>query len=109
MKDIDVADIQAAVARKFSVTPKQMLSRSRHQKYIVPCQIAMYIARMHTTKSLPEIAASFDRTHATVLYGIATIKKQLAEKPSLASTVSCILEELEAIESKREIKKGESK
>ena len=96
MKDIDVADIQAAVARKFSVTPKQMLSRSRNQKYIVPCQIAMYIARMHTTKSLPEIAASFDRTHASVLYGIAAIKKHLAENPSLASTLSCILEELEA-------------
>ena len=94
MKDIDVAEIQAAVARKFSVTPKQRLSRSRNQKYIVPCQIAMYIARMHTTKSLPEIAASFNKTHAAVLYGITTIKKRLEEEPNLTSTVSGILEEL---------------
>ena len=111
MKDIDVADIQAAVARKFSVTPKQMLSRSRNQKYIVPCQIAMYIARMHTTKSLPEIAASFNKTHAAVLYGITTIKKRLEEEPNLTSTVSGILEELEAIESKRrdEVKFNETR
>lgn len=101
MKSVELAEIQATVARKFSITTDQMLSRTRNQAVIFACQIAMYIARMHTTKSLPEIAASFNKTHAAVLYGITTIKKCLEEEPNLASTVSGILEELEAIESKR--------
>ncbi len=78
-----------------------MLSRTRNQTVILACQIAMYIARIHTTKSLPKIAASFNKTHAAVLYGIRTIEKRFEEDPNLASTVSGILEELEAIESKR--------
>lgn len=101
MKSIELAEIQATVARKFSITTDQMRSGNRDQTVIFACQIAMYIARMHTTKSLPEIAASFNKTHAAVLYGITTIKKRLEEEPSLASTVSGILEELEAIESER--------
>lgn len=111
MKSVELAEIQATVARKFSITTDQMLSRTRNQAVIFACQIAMYIARMHTTKSLPEIAASFNKTHAAVLYGITTIKKCLEEEPNLASTVSGILEELEAIESKRrdEVKFNETR
>jgi len=102
MKSVELAEIQATVARKFSITTDQMLSRTRNQAVIFACQIAMYIARMHTTKSLPEIAASFNKTHAAVLYGITTIKKRLEVEPNLASTLSVILEDLEAIESKRQ-------
>lgn len=111
MKSVELAEIQATVARKFSITTDQMLSRTRNQAVIFACQIAMYIARMHTTKSLPEIAASFNKTHAAVLYGVTTIKKCLEEEPNLASTVSGILEELEAIESKRrdEVKFNETR
>ena len=72
MKGIELAEIQAAVARKFSITTDQIRSRTRNQTVIFACQVAMYIARMHTTKSLPEIAASFNKTHAAVLYGITT-------------------------------------
>ena len=102
MKSVELAEIQATVARKFSITTDQMRSRTRNQAVIFACQVAMYIAQMHTTKSLPEIAAWFNKTHAAVLYGITTIKKRLEEEPSLASTVPGILEDLEAIESKRQ-------
>ena len=77
MKRVELAEIQAIVARKFSITTDQMLSRTRNQAVIFACQIAMYIARMHTAKSLPEIAASFNKTHAAVLYGITTASRQL--------------------------------
>ena len=91
MKSVELAEIQATVARKVSITTDQMLSRTRNQAVIFACQIAMYIARMHTTKSLPEIAASFNKTHAAVLYGITTIKKRLEVEPNIASTLSGIL------------------
>ena len=54
-------------------------------------QMAMYIARKFTTKSLPEIAKQFDKTHATILHGVKTITKRLDVEPELREILSSII------------------
>ena len=83
MKKITLKEIQEVVAKKYSVTIEQILSSERTQSIVTPRQLAMYIARKFTTKSLQEIAAVFDKTHATVVHGVKTIEKRLDVEPEL--------------------------
>ena len=56
LKKLTIEEIQTAVAKKYNVTITQILSSERTQSIVTPRQLAMYIARKFTTRSLPEIA-----------------------------------------------------
>lgn len=91
LKKLTIEEIQTAVAKKYDVTLSQILSPERTQSIVTPRQIAMYIARKYTTKSLPEIAKKFDKTHATILHGVKNITKRLDVENDLKSTLAEIL------------------
>lgn len=91
LKKLTIEEIQTAVAKKYDVTLAQILSPERTQSIVTPRQIAMYIARKYTTKSLPEIAKKFDKTHATILHGVKNITKRLDVENDLKSTLAEIL------------------
>lgn len=93
MKKLNIDEIQMAVAKRYSVTMEQLLSPERTQSVVTPRQLAMYIARKFTTKSLPEIAKMFEKTHATILHGVRNIEKRLDVETDLKSTLSEILAE----------------
>lgn len=92
-KKITIEEIQTAVAAKYSVTLAQILSAERTASIVTPRQMAMYIARKFTTKSLPEIAKQFDKTHATILHGVKTIAKRLDVEPELKDVLRGIISE----------------
>ena len=71
----------------------QILSSERTQSIVTPRQLAMYIARKFTTKSLPEIAKLFDKTHATIIHGVRNIEKRLDVENDLKITLEEILSE----------------
>jgi chromosomal replication initiator protein len=77
IRKLSIEEIQSVVAKKYKVTIAQILSSERTQSLVTPRQLAMYIARKHTTKSLQEIATCFDKKHATILHGVKTIEKRL--------------------------------
>ena len=93
MRKLNIDEIQAVVAKKYSVTMEQLLSPERTQSVVTPRQLAMYIARKFTPKSLPEIAKMFDKTHATILHGVKNIEKRLDVEPELKSSLAEILAE----------------
>lgn len=64
-----VNDIIRAVCRHFNITGTQIKSSRRTKDIVYPRQIALCLARRHTTRSLPEIGRLFGyRDHTTVLY-----------------------------------------
>ena len=93
MKKLNIEEIQATVAKKYSVTIAQILSAERTQSIVTPRQLAMYIARKFTTKSLPEIAKLFEKTHATIIHGVKNIEKRLDVEADLKATLAEILSE----------------
>ena len=93
LKKLTIEEIQAAVAKKYSVDIKQILSPERTQSLVTPRQLAMYIARKFTTKGLPEISKLFEKTHSTVLHGVRNIEKQLDVDEELRSNLEEILSE----------------
>ena len=93
MKKLNIEEIQALVAKKYSITMEQLLSPERTQSVVTPRQLAMYIARKFTTKSLPEIAKMFEKTHATIIHGVRNIEKRLDVEADLKASLAEILAE----------------
>ena len=93
LRKLTVQEIQQSIAKRYNVSIDQILSSERTQSLVTPRQMAMYISRKFTQKSLPEIAKSFDKSHATILHGVKTIEKRLEVEPDLKSTLDEILSE----------------
>ena len=79
---VTVEAIQSASCKYFKINKNEMLS-SRRSRYLVrPRQVAIYLTKMLTSKSLPEIGRYFaNRDHTTVIHSVKTIEK-LKEKDS---------------------------
>lgn len=93
-KKITVEEVQNCACRKFAVSISQILSPERTQSIVTPRQLAMYISRKFTTRSLPEIAKSFNKSHATIIHGVKNISKRLDVEPELRKTLEEILSDL---------------
>ena len=93
LRNLTIEEIQTAVAKKYNVTMAQILSAERTQSLVTPRQMAMFISRKLTTKSLQEIAIAFDKKHATILHGVKTIKQRLENEIELKNTLSEIITE----------------
>ena len=79
-KIITVDKIQNTVANFFNIPLVEMLSQRRSRPLARPRQIAMYLAKKMTTRSLPEIGRRFaNRDHTTVIHAVKTITR-LSEK-----------------------------
>ena len=79
-KIITVDKIQNTVANFYNIPLAEMLSPRRSRPLARPRQIAMYLAKKMTTRSLPEIGRRFaNRDHTTVIHAVKTITR-LSEK-----------------------------
>jgi len=79
-KIITVDKIQNTVSHFFNISLTDMLSQRRSRPLARPRQIAMYLAKKMTTRSLPEIGRRFaNRDHTTVIHAVKTITR-LSEK-----------------------------
>jgi chromosomal replication initiator protein len=73
-QQISIDNIQKTVCDYFKVKMTDMLSSKKQQNIVRPRQIAMYLSKELTTKSLPEIGELFGgRDHTTVLYAVKKI------------------------------------
>ena len=94
LKKISIEEIQNKVCRFYGVTMAQLLSPERTQSIVTPRQLAMYISKKYTNRSLPEVAKMFDKTHATIIHGVKSITKRLDVEPELRQSLANIIEEL---------------
>ena len=68
--------IQTIVCQFFKISKNEMLSARRSRYLVRPRQTAIYLAKLLTSKSLPEIGRSFsNRDHTTVIHSVKTIER----------------------------------
>ena len=73
---VTVENIQKIVSDYFKINVREMLSQRRSRYLVRPRQIAMYLTKNLTSKSLPDIGRQFsDRDHTTVIHSIKTVDK----------------------------------
>ena len=76
-RQVSVEFIQKTVADFFKIKVADMYAKRRHAHIVLPRQIAMYLAKELTQKSLPEIGEAFGgRDHTTVLHAMRKIAEQ---------------------------------
>jgi chromosomal replication initiator protein len=80
--------IQSTVCKFFKISKNEMLS-SRRSRYLVrPRQTAIYLTKILTSKSLPEIGREFsNRDHTTIIHSVKTIEKLKKENTELCNNI----------------------
>ena len=94
-KRTTIDEIQKKVAEHFNISVKEMQSSRRARTVARPRQIAMFLAKQLTSRSLPEIGRKFDRDHTTVMHAVRKIEELIVKDSSLAESVDSLRRALE--------------
>ena len=88
---ITVDKIQNVVSNYFNISLSEMLSERRSRPLARPRQIAMYLAKKMTSRSLPEIGRRFaNRDHTTVIHAVKTITRLSEQDDEMKKNISQI-------------------
>ncbi|MCK9524349.1 MAG: chromosomal replication initiator protein DnaA [Limnochordia bacterium] len=88
-KPVTVEGIMDVVSDHYAIKISDMKSKRRTRNITYPRQIAMYLIRELTDRSLPEIGEAFGgRDHTTVIHAVDKIERELKLDPSLQNTVN---------------------
>ena len=83
--------VQSTVCKFYKISKNEMLS-SRRSRYLVrPRQTAIYLTKILTSKSLPEIGREFsNRDHTTIIHSVKTIEKLKKDDPELNNNIDTL-------------------
>ncbi len=88
-KSISIESIQNIVAAHYNLNINEMLSPRRSRSLARPRQIAMYLAKQNTTKSLPEIGRNFsNRDHTTVIHAVKKIEELIKKDNEIKHNIN---------------------
>ncbi len=88
---VKIEDIQKVVAVHFNVSKADLLSSRRTRTIVRPRQIAMYLSKTLTPRSLPEIGRRFGgRDHTTVLHAVRKVEELMRDDRNLAEEVELL-------------------
>jgi chromosomal replication initiator protein len=92
---VTVDQIQKTVAEHYQLKQADLISERRARVVARPRQVAMWLAKQITTRSLPDIGRRFGgRDHTTVLHAVRRIEALKAEDPMIARDVDVLLRKL---------------
>ncbi|MGJ3649241.1 chromosomal replication initiator protein DnaA [Sphingomonas sp. GlSt437] len=96
-KRVTIDEIQRAVSAYFDIKPIDLISARRARAVARPRQIAMYLAKRLTTRSLPEIGRKFGgRDHSTVIHAVKRIEELRGTDPEIDGAVRVLQRDLKA-------------
>ena len=94
-RQININQILEHVASFYSVKVADIQSKKRNAHFVLPRQIAAYIAKQLTTLSLQEIGLQLgNKDHATVIYSIKKVEEKITYDPVFANVISKIMSPL---------------
>jgi len=95
-KRVKIEDIQRVVARQYNISRSDLLSSRRTANVVRPRQVAMYLAKTLTLRSLPEIGRRFGgRDHTTVLHAVRKIEGLVNNDTALAQEIEGMKRQLQ--------------
>ncbi|AEG47704.1 Chromosomal replication initiator protein dnaA [Sphingobium chlorophenolicum L-1] len=93
---ITVDEIQKACAAHYKIDAAEMRSKRRARAVARPRQVAMYLAKKMTPRSLPEIGRIFGgRDHSTVIHAVRTIEGLRQSNPDIDADIRALQRQLE--------------
>jgi chromosomal replication initiator protein len=92
---VTIDEIQKRVAEHFNIRVAEMYSARRAREVAWPRQVAMYLCKMLTPRSLPEIGRKFSRDHTTVIHAIHRIEERSRADKALAEDLKILTRTLQ--------------
>jgi chromosomal replication initiator protein len=93
---ISIDEIQTQVAEHYRIRKAEMTSARRAREVARPRQVAMYLSKQLTPKSLPDIGRRFGgRDHTTVIHAVRQIEKLRASDPEIDAAIRLLTRQLE--------------
>ena len=88
---VNIDQIQSEVCKFFKISKNEMLSARRSRYLVRPRQVAIFLSKLLTTKSLPEIGRDFsNRDHTTVIHSVKMIEKLKLNDNELNSNIDML-------------------
>lgn len=82
--------IKVAVCHEFDITTEELMGPHKRQRYALPRQVAMHLARTHAGKGLAEVARLFERDETCVRIATRKVPAVAAENPAFARRLESI-------------------
>ena len=96
-RKITVEEIQRKVSDHYNIRLSDMIGPKRVRTFARPRQIAMYLSKQLTSRSLPEIGRRFGgRDHTTVMHGVRRIEELMQKDSQIADDLELLRRSLEA-------------
>jgi len=90
-KRVKIDDIIRIAAKYYNISRNDLLSSRRTRNVVMPRQIAMFLAKSMTPRSLPEIGSRFgNRDHTTVLHAVRKIEGLVQKDQQLANDIDVL-------------------
>jgi chromosomal replication initiator protein len=90
-RKITVEEIQRKVSEHYNIRLSDMIGPKRLRSYARPRQVAMYLCKQMTTRSLPEIGRRFGgRDHTTVMHGVRRIEELKQSDSQIAEDIELL-------------------
>ena len=93
-KPISMTEIQYAVCGHYQIGLSDLKSTRRERKIARPRQLAMYLAKVLTPLSLPDIGKAFGRDHTTVMHAVKTMEDLICRDKALAGDADVLTRRL---------------
>jgi chromosomal replication initiator protein len=95
-RKVSIEEIQRRVADHFNIRVADLVGPKRVRSFARPRQVAMYLAKTMTSRSLPDIGRRFGgRDHTTVLHGVRRITELKGEDAQVAEDLAALRRALE--------------
>jgi chromosomal replication initiator protein len=96
-RKVSVEEIQRRVAEHYNIRLSEMIGPKRVRNFARPRQVAMYLCKQLTSRSLPEIGRRFGgRDHTTVMHGVKRIEELRVSDGQIAEDLEMLRRALEA-------------
>ena len=96
-RKISIEEIQRRVAEHYNIRLSEMIGPKRLRNFARPRQVAMYLCKQMTSRSLPEIGRRFGgRDHTTVMHGVKRIEELRNQDAQIAEDLEILRRTLES-------------
>ena len=96
-RKISIEEIQRKVSDHYNIRLSDMIGPKRVRNFARPRQVAMYLCKQMTSRSLPEIGRCFGgRDHTTVMHGVKRIEELRAQDGQIAEDLELLRRTLES-------------
>jgi chromosomal replication initiator protein len=94
-QNMSIDRIVQLICQYFKVSPEAIQSNSRKKSVVYPRNVCMFLCRKYTDKTLETIGRALNRSHATVIYAVEAITREMERKGGLRHQVEFLSQQLE--------------